>query len=104
MLFAIAFWVASMPAMWAPENITYQTYPPENVINGGALVQYPAITSNTISSFQLGTYNAYFYIWLGLLGFMFLMLVIWYVTLLRNKSKELMKAGGDVMEKFEDRW
>ena len=81
------------------------SYPTYNVLmnstNGNTLIQYPSYTVNTVSTFAVRTYNAYFYIWLTFFIFLLFLLLFWWLMLLRSRAAALMKGGRDVVEEFE---
>jgi len=102
---SIAFWVATLPAMLSPENLNSITYPTYNVIESNATssltLTFPVQTVTSISTFSQKTYNSYFYIWLGILFFLFFMMLIWWLNLLKNKAMQATAEGSDVMEEFD---
>ena len=104
LLFAIALWVATVSMFLAPENSFSTVYPAYNVISGSSTIQFPSYTVVTSSVLSVRSYNAYFYVWLGLLTFLFFLLLFWFLLLLRARAAQLLKGGRDVMEEFELNW
>ena len=103
LLLIIAFWIGTVPALLALENTISVSYPTYNVIQGSQITQFPSYTVNAISTMSVKTYNAYFYIWFGILLFLFFMLLFWYLMLLRSRAAQLLKSGRDVMEELNNR-
>jgi len=106
LLASIAFWIATMPALWALEPSTVATYAAYNVVESNATAsltfQFPLSSlTNQVQVIPLTTYNAFFYIWLGLLTFLFFMLLLWFLLLLREKASEVLRKGRDTMEELD---
>ena len=101
LLFGIALWIATMPAFLAPENIVNIAYPTYNVISGAQTTTYPSYNAIVTQKLQVRAYNSYFYIWLGILTFLFFLLLLWYALTLRAKTARLLKEGRDTVEGFE---
>ena len=99
--FAIVFWVATLPAFVAPEGATTTSYIAYNVINGNTIVQYPAYTYTQASSISVRDYNAFFYIWLGILGLQMLFLLLWFLNLLERNARLAAHESADAMQSME---
>lgn len=77
---ALGFWIFCLPALLAPELST--------TITTGA-----QITTIAASALPLRTYNAFFTLWLVMLTLILFLIAIWYLLLLQQKARDLMKEA-----------
>ena len=101
LLFAIGLWVATLPAFLSPENTISILTPAYNVITPSGTTQFPSYTVNSLAVLSVRSYNAFFYIWVAILGFMLFLLLVWWLLLLKERTSQLLKGGRDMMEEIE---
>lgn len=84
----LGFWIFTLPALLSPEQSL-------------SITTGTTITTVASSALPIGVYNSFFYAWLVMLTLILFLIFLWYVLLLREKTRRLLKEGSGAIGSFE---